>query len=152
MRLGWLVRCGLIGVGAVSCRPDDALRHAEERAAGEASLARPPAGGSHQQGESSVGAYPEVGWRRSTASELKCVVLWVSHILIRFEGGRNDSVNFDSSGGRSVLAPPPRSRADALALARHLASLAQRDPSRFGELARQHSEDLTTRDRGGSLG
>jgi hypothetical protein len=47
---------------------------------------------------------------------------------------------------------PARTDAEALARALTIADLAAKDPSSFGDLARQFSDDVVTRDEGGSLG
>jgi hypothetical protein len=65
--------------------------------------------------------------------------------------GRSCRVSFNLAYWKSV-AVPARGRAEALALAEHVAESAAREPGRFPELARQSSEDLPSRDEGGALG
>jgi hypothetical protein len=52
----------------------------------------------------------------------------------------------------SVLPPPTRSRDEALSIARDLARHARGNPEYFAALVREHSEEIVTRERGGSLG
>jgi parvulin-like peptidyl-prolyl isomerase len=97
-----------------------------------------------------VAAYPRAAWRLAPPSALAPVVLWFSQIVIRHAEARAD-VSFNLAYWTSVAAPE-RSRAQAEALAEHVAELAAREPARFAELARQYSEDLPSRDEGGALG
>jgi PPIC-type peptidyl-prolyl cis-trans isomerase-like protein len=100
------------------------------------------------------GAYPPARWRLAPTASLAPCVLWVSHLLIRHEGVPEGRAAFD----RLPLpwtpepAPPARTRQRALALAQALGQQAQLHPARFSELVRTHSEDVTTRLSGGSLG
>lgn len=96
--------------------------------------------------------YPYAAWRIADQGELDHVVLWVSHILIRFDGGYNKEVSFNLSEFYSVLPAPTRSRGEALALAQEVSAKARRDTGSFGALARQYSEDLPTKEQAGSLG
>jgi hypothetical protein len=96
-----------------------------------------------------VAPYPPGKWRLARP-QLQDVVLWVSHILIRYENVTTD-VSFCQAGWQTSP-PPARRRSDALALARSIAEQARRRPRDFAELARAHSEDEMTRARGGSLG
>jgi parvulin-like peptidyl-prolyl isomerase len=96
--------------------------------------------------------YPRARWRLVSRDRLYNVVLWVSHILVRHTDARNSVVSFSVGDWTSVLPPPTRSRAEALALAKQLAGQLESDPGRFAELARTYSEDLNTRDQGGYLG
>ncbi|HLK36481.1 MAG TPA: peptidylprolyl isomerase, partial [Polyangiaceae bacterium] len=79
------------------------------------------------------------------------VVLRASHILIRHESSDRE-VPFLGAGWNVEPAPPGRGRAEALALAEEVAARASATPDAFDALARQYSEDLVTRDDGGSLG
>lgn len=91
-------------------------------------------------------------WRLAPPGELEHVVLWVSHILIRYNGISSQSVPFGVPGWRAEGPPPARSREEALQLARTVLARAHRDLDAFGELAREYSDDSPTRDWGGSLG
>jgi parvulin-like peptidyl-prolyl isomerase len=97
--------------------------------------------------------YPPGPWRAANRSELERVVLWPSHLLIRYAGVQDaDDVSFAVAGFHSVPPPPTRTRAEALALARQLAAEARAEPVRFAALVREHSEDIVRREAGGSLG
>jgi hypothetical protein len=93
--------------------------------------------------------YPRATWRLARP-ELGQVVFWLSHLLVRHENVTSE-VSFSQAGWRSLPAPSRR-RSEALALARSIAEQARRDPGGFAALARLHSEDTMTRERGGSLG
>jgi len=96
--------------------------------------------------------YPAGAWR-SHAGELERIVLWPSHLLIRYDGVKiSDSVSFSMADFRAVPPPATRTRAEALALAIDLARRAREQPQRFADLVREHSEDLVGRESGGSLG
>jgi hypothetical protein len=94
--------------------------------------------------------YPPAPWRLAEPSALVRTVLWFSHIVIRHERSRPD-VSFNPGFWASV-AEPKRSRAQALEIAEQVAAQAARDPSRFPELSRKYSEDLSSRDEGGAMG
>jgi PPIC-type peptidyl-prolyl cis-trans isomerase-like protein len=96
--------------------------------------------------------YPLGRWRLGDRGQLENVVLWTSHILIRFDGAKNDEVPFSLTSWAAVPPPPTRTRQAALELALDVARQARQNPSGFAELAARYSEDLPTKDRGGSLG
>ena len=96
-------------------------------------------------------SYPKARWRLAPFDEVDRVVVWVSHILIAHE--QSQMIGLLRRPGWTPDGPPPaRSRDAALELARKIATQAHADPSRFAELARRHSDDVVTRERGGSLG
>ncbi|HTV18805.1 MAG TPA: peptidylprolyl isomerase [Polyangiaceae bacterium] len=95
--------------------------------------------------------YPRGRWRLAKTSDLDRAVLWFSHILIRHADSR-PYVSFSLGYWASVPQHVERSRQDALVLATRLAEEAARDPKRFPELARQYSEDFSSRDVGGAVG
>ncbi|HTV18469.1 MAG TPA: peptidylprolyl isomerase [Polyangiaceae bacterium] len=96
--------------------------------------------------------YPPGRWRQQPAA-MRRLVLWPSHILVRFAGAPEQSgVSFARVAFQSVLPPATRSRGEALALARDIVRAARAEPGRFAELSRQHSEDIVRREQGGSLG
>jgi hypothetical protein len=100
-----------------------------------------------------VQPYPRARWRIAPRSDLSNVVLFVSHILIRHKDAEASSPPFGPLMGWTIQPPPPeRSAAEAVKLAEDIAVQARQDPRRFAELARTYSEDITTRDRGGSFG
>jgi hypothetical protein len=85
-------------------------------------------------------------------SELRQVVLWVSQILIRYDRADFDETSFTFGGWPAAPPPPARTREQARQLAERIATEAQQHPGSFAELAAKFSEDLTTRQDGGSLG
>jgi hypothetical protein len=116
------------------------------------------AGGAPAPGAAPPGApaplqpYPAGPWRQAGAA-LSRVVLWPSHILVRYAGVENPTdVSFTMADFHSVLPAPTRTRDEALALARELQRQAQAEPQHFAELARRHSEDIVRRELGGSFG
>jgi parvulin-like peptidyl-prolyl isomerase len=94
--------------------------------------------------------YPRAAWRLADASLLGSTVLWFSQIVIRHADARPE-VSFSPAYWSSV-STPSRTRADALALAERVSAQAAEDPARFAALARQYSEDFSSRDEGGALG
>jgi hypothetical protein len=83
--------------------------------------------------------------------ELEDVVLWVAHVLIRHEDVRDAQASFQLGDWELDLPPSHRSRREALKLADKIATEA-RERGNFAELARQFSEDPSTRDKGGAFG
>lgn len=94
--------------------------------------------------------YPRAAWRLADPRALLPITLSFSQIVIRHAEARSE-VSFNPAYWSSVDTPA-RSRAEALALAEHVAELAAGDPTHFPELAGQYSEDLSSRDEGGALG
>lgn len=92
----------------------------------------------------SVENYPKGPWWRSDLSE---VALAPAHILVRFAG----SVTADTDIHVPDI-PITRSEVEARLLAQRIAIELQKDPGRFEALAREYSDDITTRERGGRLG
>lgn len=91
-------------------------------------------------------------WRGWGPAQLERVILWVSHVLIRQGDTAGADCSFIKMGWRTQLSVPQRSRAEALALASDLARRARLAPDSFAALAREASEDGTSRERGGALG
>ena len=88
--------------------------------------------------------YPKGGWWRADLSD---VALAPAHILVRFAGTGT------ADGDLHVPnIPITRNEVEARALAQRIASALQKDPSQFDALAREYSDDLATRERGGRLG
>jgi hypothetical protein len=83
--------------------------------------------------------------------ELGRVVLWVSQVLIRYQDSPFD-VPFGPPFWRSEPSPPQRPREEAAHLALRLAIEAARAPGDFARLAAESSEEVVTKDSGGSLG
>lgn len=95
-------------------------------------------------------AYPLGRWRLAPPQALTNVFIGTSHILIRHEAS---DLQVPGSVAPWRLAPPPnRSREDALALAEDLVAKLSAEPSRFAQLAHEHTEDRTTQLEGGSQG
>lgn len=99
-----------------------------------------------------VAPYPQGLWRSLEPTSLNQVVLWTSHILIRYTGAHNEDTSLVLAYLHSVAPPPVRTRQAAFELARSISEVARRQPTRFADLAREHSEDIVTKGRGGSLG
>src|SRR5688500_5253992 len=95
---------------------------------------------------------PRGRWRLAPLSELARVVLFPSPILLRQEKSAPGEAPFSAPEWRTQPPPPARPREAALAIARDIAATAQRDPRNFAQLARERSEDMLTRERGGVLG
>jgi hypothetical protein len=93
--------------------------------------------------------YPRGRWRLAQ-ERLDHVVLWVSDILIRHDGSDRE-VPFALAWN---LEPPPphRTRVEALRLANRVRARAAAMPNTFADLAREYSDDVVTRDSGGSVG
>jgi hypothetical protein len=84
--------------------------------------------------------------------DLAHVVLWVSHILIRHADVVPKRLSFQRNEWRAAPDAPTRSREEALERAREVESHLRSGAVTFDEVARRVSEDVATRDRGGSLG
>jgi hypothetical protein len=91
-------------------------------------------------------------WRLSSFEQLDRVVLWLSVIWIRHAQATVSDAPIGPPGWQPWGPPPERSRAQAHDLARDVQRRAQAEPQRFAELARAYSDDVATRDAGGSLG
>lgn len=97
-------------------------------------------------------AAPYGRWRLADRTELRRVVLWLSHVLVRHSDSSRRAISFSFGDWDAAPPPPARSRKEALALARQIAAQAEARPDAFAELAKRHSDDPSTRERGGSLG
>lgn len=95
--------------------------------------------------------YPRGRWRLAPAGDLDRVVVWFSHILIRYAGVLDENVSFSPLPWSAAERPSSLDRETALALAQRIAGEAATGVS-FAQLAAAYSEDSTTADRGGSLG
>jgi hypothetical protein len=133
-----------------SCRSQDAPTDDTTGARPSAETSAARSGG--ESPAPSAATYPVARWRLASSSELSQTHLWLSHILIRHRHVPAHWVSFNSLDWAAAPDPPDRSREQALELAEEVAQLAQATPSTFSELAARHSEDVTTRDEGGSLG
>jgi hypothetical protein len=96
--------------------------------------------------------YPRGRWRLGQAKDLAGVLLWVSHILVRHRDVPAGQLSFEVPQWTSAPPAPDRTREAAFALARELAMRVSGQPDRFEDVAREASEDVATRDVGGSLG
>jgi parvulin-like peptidyl-prolyl isomerase len=94
--------------------------------------------------------YPMGTWRLDREA-VQDVVLTVSHVLILYGENRPEFSAIRAPGWR---AEPDvhRERPAALRIAAEVARKASADPASFPQLARTYSEDLASRDFGGSLG
>src|SRR5688572_3098030 len=99
-----------------------------------------------------VTPYPPGRWRLAQSEALASVVLWTSHILVRHAAVTPGVVSFNLGDWVPSPSPPQRTRQEALQIAEAALQRLQQRPSAFGELARELSEDVTTRDYAGSLG
>jgi hypothetical protein len=91
-------------------------------------------------------------WRLAPFEEVNRTVLWVSHIIIMSKDSNPADPSFRPMTWRPDPPMPARSDAEALSRALMVADLAAKDPEHFDELARVYSDDVVTKDRGGSLG
>jgi PPIC-type peptidyl-prolyl cis-trans isomerase-like protein len=95
--------------------------------------------------------YPPARWRLATQAELEPSLLWVSHILIRYEGA-SSGIAFSAPGWHNSLPASHPSRERALAAAETVAGELRLHPEQFASYAERFSEDPPTRASGGSLG
>lgn len=96
--------------------------------------------------------YPRGRWRLASMEKLNNVVLWFSHILIRYHDVLSPKVSFSVVEWGSAYPPSERSRDDALRLAERVAQEAAAGNLPFADLVTAYSEDITTVNRAGSLG
>lgn len=112
---------------------------------------QPDRSASSAKTQKKMNAYRHGVWRLASDDDIGRTVLWVSHILVMYR---------ESSGGGSPFRPmawdpdakATRSSDEAYARAVDLMKRAQADPTRFATLAKENSDDVVTRDQGGSLG
>jgi hypothetical protein len=97
-------------------------------------------------------AYPPGRWRLADPRLLSNVMLWFSHILIRHRDVPAALVAFNLPAWSGAPPAPDRSREDAFDMAQSVAERAYLMPESFGQLAREFSEDVATRDLGGAVG
>ena len=124
----------------LACRKSDPIVR------GSAVAAPPDGGGSDPQGF----RYPAGRWRLATFEVLDRATLWVGHIAIRHQS--SEVVTFRPPNWNPDPPNPSRSVAQALALAEKIRAQAVATPDQFESLARQHSEDIVTKDEGGMMG
>jgi hypothetical protein len=91
-------------------------------------------------------------WRLADPRELRHVVLGLSQILIRSSDVEPRAISFSLGHWTAAPPPPARSHEEARRLAEHIAYEARLRPQAFAELAAAHSEDISTREDGGSMG
>jgi parvulin-like peptidyl-prolyl isomerase len=139
--IGPLVAVSLSACGREPMAPKARAASAE---AAPASVAPPPVPSEPTR------SYPPGPWR-ADPGVLNHTMLWLSHILIRHGEGAASQVAFNLTGWQTAQPPVTRTREEARVLAAQLAARA-RAQGDFEGLARQYSEDLETRTRGGSLG
>jgi hypothetical protein len=133
-----LALCGLSGCGK---RPGGAQANGDAAAAAAATAA--------QSGP--VGfRYPPARWRLATYEQLAHTTVWLGQIAIRHRYSQSEDLR--PPGWRPDSPNPQRSIADALELAQKLRARLEKVPADFEQLAREHSEDVVTKDEGGSFG
>lgn len=98
----------------------------------------------------SPSSYPHARWRLAPFDDVNRTVLWVSQIVIRHS--ESNARWFRQVSWAPDPPPPARSADEAASLAERIARQATEQPERFDELAREFSEDVISRERGGSLG
>jgi hypothetical protein len=96
--------------------------------------------------------YPRGSWRGAPFEDVNRTVLWVSHIVVMHRGSNAADPAFRPLRWRPDPPMPDRTQDEALARAQEVAALAAKDPDRWEELVRTYSDDVVTRDHGGSLG
>jgi hypothetical protein len=96
--------------------------------------------------------YPAARWRLASNEALANVVLPVAHILVRHEGVRPGVVSFHLPDWTPSGPAPSRTRREAFALAQSIEMRLRQRREDFAELAQDFSEDVASRERGGSLG
>lgn len=108
----------------------------------------------HTPEQRSLGApYSPARWRLTNPQALTFSALPVSHILVRYRGVSSRAGLFYSPlPWTPEPSPPERSREEAYALAERVSQQAMSSRASFADLAAQYSEDVTTRNTGGTLG
>jgi hypothetical protein len=96
--------------------------------------------------------YERAAWRLVTFQELDRTVLWVSHIVVMHRASQLSGTLLRAPGWTPDPKLPERSEQEALSRALEIAALAAKNPGGFADLAKRYSDDIVTRDRGGSLG
>lgn len=124
----------------------------DTQATGGKVIAEPAAINGSSPGEALSQPYPPGRWRLARSEELTPVVLWVSHILIRHESVAPGVVSFNLGDWTPAPAAPSRTRKQAFELAQQAAAEIRPGGQNFADVARQYSEDVATREQGGSLG
>jgi hypothetical protein len=96
-------------------------------------------------------AYPPGRWRVAQFAEVDNVVLWVSHIVVMHQQSQPEVSKLRPADWRPDELPK-RSVDEAYRIASEVKTRAQAHPEDFAKLAGQYSDDVVSRDRGGSLG
>jgi PPIC-type peptidyl-prolyl cis-trans isomerase-like protein len=151
IRSGLLI-VGLAAVGIGACKSEPAAT--KPTTTGERVLSHlQPAGSANEDGAAPLAVpYPPGRWRLARMEDLAPVVLWVSHILVRHQDVQPGIVSFQLSDWTPSPPPPARTLEEAFALAERLRLELRADPSQFSKVAREYSEDISTRAGGGSMG
>jgi hypothetical protein len=96
--------------------------------------------------------YSPARWRFARFEEINRTVLWVSHIVIMHKRSSPGEPSLRPMEWRPDGPMPDRTEGEALSRALKVAELAAKNPEDFAQLARTYSDDVITRDAGGSLG
>lgn len=91
-------------------------------------------------------------WRLAANHELSRTVVWCAHLLIRHRDAEQRQAPLVVPEWHVLPPSSTRSREEAYQLAAELERDLHAAPEKFATLAATHSEDPTTRDRGGSMG
>lgn len=133
--LGGLLGCEASGSGAATAAPREPGSAVGFEAAA-ASLTLP---------------YPPGRWRLAHPDELDRVMLWGSHILVAHRDVTPGVVSFRLPEWKPSSSVPERNRREAFERAKWIAQRARAAPEDFARLAREYSDDIATRDLGGSF-
>lgn len=99
-----------------------------------------------------VEPYPPGRWRLSVPADLERALVWAAHIQISHRDVVPRVAIFHVSNWTPRASNPSRSRQEAFELASSIAARPRAAPAEFARWARELSDDVASRDRGGELG